>query len=601
MKLVTTQRAVSLLLAVTTLAAIYVVLRPAAGNGWVLDSLTGLVAAATALAVCARMSLVMSSRGAQRYWQIVLVLLGLVAIGQFAEPSVAKMEAMLGIDGMGDYFMLAAAVAVQWLLGRFDPVPVGTQRVLWGALILQVIGTVTGRLGAAPGVDDAFTSWPVVTDFVRLMTMQLYLLGTILFVSYLRQQIFALNRRPRDIGDMARYLFVTHRLFQQQRYPRIGRFTIPGGRLSLGIGRFFAWFFPMAPRVRARFQRSLWSQFCDLCVLGFRHGLDAQAYYMFEFYRPGPRARASGYLTRYETKNGLFKILNRQIPKNDHRTPLGDKLAMQQLCAAHGIPCVPNLVFAENGQVQFQSDRRADFQQDLFLKPRQLKGARGTEVIRFSGGSFIREDGEMLSHDGLMQHIAQRSRETALLAQPRIMNHPDLADLAVHSLVPIRVLTCLDEAGNPVVTHGMLRVLCKLEPDWPTDVELGAPVDLQSGILGEMTGDKPEMAFDWYANHPITHAHVLGRQVPHWDQVRAIALAAHAICKDRLLIGWDIAVGPQGALLLEGNSYADVDFPQRVHRCSIGDSPLGPLLFSRLVDVENRIATGRLAQGGSGD
>ena len=76
--------------------------------------------------------------------------------------------------------------------------------------------------------------------------------------------------------------------------------------------------------------------------------------------------------------------------------------------------------------------------------------------------------------------------------------------------------------------------------------------------------------------------------------IQSIALAAHSACRDRLLVGWDIAVGPDGAVMLEGNSYPDVDFLQRSHQCAIGDSPLGPLLYSRLVDLERRASTGTL-------
>ena len=233
-------------------------------------------------------------------------------------------------------------------------------------------------------------------------------------------------------------------------------------------------------------------------------------------------------------------------------------------------------------------------ERDLFIKPRQLKGARGTQLVRHSAGGYVDRNGATLSLDHLLRGIAQRSKEAPLLVQPRIKNHPDLADLADQSLIVIRVITCLDDNGAPVVTHGMLRVLCKLEPDWPTNIELGASVDLRSGNLGKMTGDKAGMALDWYEDHPVTHARVLGRCVPYWSEVCAVALAAHSACKDRLLVGWDVAIGPAGALLLEGNSYADVDFLQRVHRCSIGDSPLGPLLFSRLIDLERRMAAGTL-------
>jgi hypothetical protein len=158
----------------------------------------------------------------------------------------------------------------------------------------------------------------------------------------------------------------------------------------------------------------------------------------------------------------------------------------------------------------------------------------------------------------------------------------------------IRVVTCLDEMGKPVITHAVLSNLCKLETNWTTDIEFGAAIDLETGVLDRMTGDKADLWLEWYEDHPVTHARVLGRPVPCWDEVRSISLAAHAACNDRLLVGWDIAIGPNGALLLEGNSYPDVDFLQRAHQCAIGDSRLGPLLYSRLVDIERRSATGTL-------
>jgi hypothetical protein len=80
--------------------------------------------------------------------------------------------------------------------------------------------------------------------------------------------------------------------------------------------------------------------------------------------------------------------------------------------------------------------------------------------------------------------------------------------------------------------------------------------------------------------------------MPHWEAIKAIALQAHDAAHGRLLVGWDIAVTADGPLLLEGNSYPDVDFPQRVCRMGIGESPLGAPLHAALVDLERRIAAG---------
>lgn len=591
MKFVASQREVSLFLGATTLVALLAILLPGPGGGWVLESLSGIVTAAAIIAVCVRLALGVPNPAARHFWLAVLALLGLLCLSRFVESFGDVIAVSRHVD-VGDYLMLAAA-PVMWLTARHDPIPRGPYRLFLLAFVVQLVGTAI-ELAAGDRTGGASGPWRIETDLFDLISVQLYLLGVAWFVARLRWRMLTIDRRPSDVGDLARYLFVSSRLFKKQRHPRIAGFALPGGKLVFDLGRFLSWFPHMAPRVRARFGLGLWRQLRDICAIALRHGLDTQAYYMFELYRDEVRARASGFLTRYETKNGLFKVLTWQVPKSRRRIVLGDKLGMYRLFRENVIPCVPILIIAEDGKLQFEQERPSDLERDLFIKPRKLKGARGTEIVRYAGGRYTTASGAGLSRDELLEYLAARSREAPVLVQPLIVNHPELADLAGQALLPLRVITCLDEAGRPAITHAFLRVMCKLEPDWRTNVELGAPIDLGRGTLGRMTGDKAEMWLDWYDDHPVTHARVLGRAVPHWDEVRRIVLAAHDVCRDRLLIGWDVAICPDGPLLLEGNSYADVDFPQRVHRCAIGDSPLGPILYARLVDLERRIATGTM-------
>ena len=581
-------RGLALPLGAATLIAIFVV-----GSGpeylWIVDALTGLAAIAAAFQVCARLALSAPSPAAQRLWLAALALLILVSVGQFAAALTGRAAPSGLIEDVVDILLLPGVLVVLWLGARWEAMPLPARRAFQLAVAIQaaaVVAVLWSRSGDP--------SPRLIADFLALLSIQFYALGAAFFVAGLRRRLFVEQGRAADVGDFARYLFATSLLFKKVRHPRIGNFTLPGHKLVLDAGRFFAWFPKMAPLVRDRFGVGICRQFRDLYVLAFRHGLDTQAYYMFELFRPEFRARASGYLTRYETKNGLFKVLTWQVPKSQRRIMLGDKLGVNKICEEHGIPTVPILVLAEDGQLQRQCERPAEFEQDLFIKPRQAKGSRGAEVVRFTGGKFVAEDGTTLDHEGLMELIAQRSKGRAILVQPRIRNHPGIADLADQALIRIRVITCLDQDGAPVITHAVLSNLCKLEPNWVTDFEYGAAVELESGVLGQMTGDKGRMWLDWFDEHPMTHARVTGRALPCWDQARAIALAAHAVCRDRLLVGWDIAIGQQGALLLEGNSYPDVDFLQRAYRAPIGDSPLGPLLYARLVEIEQRTAAGTL-------
>jgi hypothetical protein len=574
--LVDSQRSLLIFLGVATLIALGALLAP--GTVWFLDVLTGIVAAAAAFVACTRLALGIPHAAARRAWQTALVLFGLVCVGQLAAPF-----SHLTINVAANGVLLAVALALLWLIAKADPVPAAARRMLWSALAIQAAGVTASMLG-----------WVVAADFVSLIAIQFYLLGVATFVASVRHDLFVVQRRASDVGDFARYLYATSRLFKKIRHPRIGNFTVPGHKPVFVLVRFLTWFPTIGPRVRAKVGVGLWRQFRDLCVVALRHGLDAQVYYMFELYRSERRARTSGYLTRYEMKNGLYKVLTWQVSKTTRRIMLGDKLGMNRICEENGIATVPILMVAEDGDLEYRCERSAGLQRDLLLKPRQSKGSRGIEVIRYSGGKHLCENGATLDQDGLIALIARRSKEAPILVQPLIKNHPGLADLADQALMRMRVITCLDQGGNPMLTHAVLSNLCKLETGWPTDIELGAAVDLESGALGMMTGDKADAWLDWSEDHPITRARVLGRVVPCWDEIRSIALAAHAACRDRALVGWDIAVGEDGAVLLEGNSYPDVDFLQRSHQCAAGDSPLGPLLYARLAELERRVATGTL-------
>ncbi len=586
MKLVDSHRWVLGFLGVATLLALAAGFGPAAGWAWVTGCLAGLVAAAAAVMALSRLVLGVPGVAAGLAWRAVLALLILSSLGHVAGAFAGGGLSWIGAAG-GVLAVLAIALTLILALG-FDPMPAAVRALLCLALLVQ---------GAGIAVDGAVYSAARTTsaaDFLALLAVELYLLGAVALVAAVRREMFVVRSRPEDVGDLARYLYATSGLFRKVRHPRIGNFTVPGHKLVLCLGRFLSWFPRIAPEVRDKCGVGLWRQFCDLCVVAIRHGLDTQVYYMFELYRPARQARASGYLTRYEMKNGLYKVLTWQVSKTKRRIMLGDKLGMARICEKNGIPTVPILVVAENGNLEFRCAQPSGLQQDLFLKPRQSKGSKGAEVVRYSGGRYVTEDGATLDHDGLIALIARRSKDEPYLVQPLIRNHPGLADLADQALMRIRVVTCLDGQGHPVITHGVLSNLCKLETNWATDIEFGAAIDLETGILGMMTGDKAEMWVDWHENHPVTHARVLGRQVPCWDQVRSIVLAAHAACNDRFLVGWDIAIGPDGAVLLEGNSYPDVDFLQRANQGAIGDSPLGPLLYARLVEIERRSAAGTL-------
>jgi hypothetical protein len=176
-----------------------------------------------------------------------------------------------------------------------------------------------------------------------------------------------------------------------------------------------------------------------------------------------------------------------------------------------------------------------------------------------------------------------------MMVLPRLRNHPAIADMATESLITVRMVTVLDEALQPELVVAYLRVLAKLEPDWPVKKpisEYAAAVDLETGRLDAMTGDKPECLSQWHERHPVTGVEIVGRPVPCWEQVVALVQRAHRVVSDRVLVGWDVAITPEGPVLLEGNSYPDVHYPQRIHRTPYGEMRVGDLLRFHMARLE---------------
>jgi len=140
------------------------------------------------------------------------------------------------------------------------------------------------------------------------------------------------------------------------------------------------------------------------------------------------------------------------------------------------------------------------------------------------------------------------------------------------------------------VTHAMLRNLAKLEPDWHTTEEFAAAIDIDTGRLGLMCGDRNMAPDAWWERHPKTGAPIAGRIIQNWPAVAELAARAHRVFNGRMIIGWDLALTPDGPMVIEGNSDPDTHFLQRVHRQMIGRSRMEPLLRHHLQTAERLLA-----------
>lgn len=398
--------------------------------------------------------------------------------------------------------------------------------------------------------------------------------------------------QPVEIGATSRELFSQQRLFSRARYPTTYRVLHRRGlRQAMTIAMAAVFGAMLAPRIRRLGGKSVWVQLRELARMGLGQRVDARTYYLLELYRPSGHKESRYYLTRYETKNGLFTALNKMRGKpQDRPHNMTDKAAFARSCAELGVATPPILLMAQDGVIETRVDVAA-LDRDLFAKLRRGRGTKRTSQFRRVGPHlYLDRTGALLNLEQIVEGLRLQSlerfgnRSASLIVQPRLINHPSLADLAEQSLVTIRIVTCRNERDEPEATHGILRILSKIEPAWDTapDTEFGAAIDVHSGVLGWLTGDRPETCLHWYDRHPITGAQVLGRRLEQWQELVDLALRAHAGFPNRILLGWDLALTPGGPVMLEGNCNMDVAFVQRTYREPIGRSRLGELLAHHL-------------------
>jgi hypothetical protein len=309
-----------------------------------------------------------------------------------------------------------------------------------------------------------------------------------------------------------------------------------------------------------------------------------ESYYRYEWYRPDNRARAAEYLHGHENSSVLYGALTGGADL-ERLAPLTDKVAFADHARAHGLAVVPTLAVVRHGEITRTVGEIPPA--DLFVKP--LDGKRGKDAHRWvhqSGQDGFRRYGlpSVVPRAELLRVLAEESAGRSLLVQPCLVNHPDLADLALDAVVTCRVVTITDERGEPEPVIATFRMPAARD----TTVDnmhrggIAAPVEIGTGVLGPATGYATAGPATRHRRHPVTGAAIDGRPLPLWYEVLALVREAHRCLHPRVIVGWDVSVGPSGPVLLEGNERPGVGGLQRLHDLPLGSHRFGKLLAFHL-------------------
>ncbi|HIY65386.1 MAG TPA: hypothetical protein H9830_03815 [Candidatus Agrococcus pullicola] len=175
----------------------------------------------------------------------------------------------------------------------------------------------------------------------------------------------------------------------------------------------------------------------------------------------------------------------------------------------------------------------------VFCKPLRARHGSGAFIV-----DLPRSRDELRS---VYNDLMSRNR---LIVEESIQQHALVRDFYPRSINTVRVIALQDSEGVHVISAPM-----RFGHQGITDNFSGGgmvcDVDLDTGRILTAAIDKTGTV---YESHPYSGKPFIGFQVPHWDQVVDIAVNAMSMQSDVNYIGWDVAIQPEGACIVEGNS-----------------------------------------------
>ena len=196
--------------------------------------------------------------------------------------------------------------------------------------------------------------------------------------------------------------------------------------------------------------------------------------------------------------------------------------------------------------------------QRLFCKPLDGECGRGIFVLRIEDGQFFIEDRHTDSNT-LLGYLNQGR----YLVQEFITQHSEMSRLHPQSVNCIRLVTVRSLKDKEIhVMPSILRIGAGGSVvDNTSQGGVAVGIDLKTGYLKEYGFFKPQFGLK-AVEHPDSHIRFADFQIPHFDEVKRQACYFHSMLPDIHSIGWDIAVGEDGPIFVEGNDNWEPNGPQ---------------------------------------
>jgi hypothetical protein len=269
--------------------------------------------------------------------------------------------------------------------------------------------------------------------------------------------------------------------------------------------------------------------------------------------------------------------ISETLNPEEARGRVGRKDRFAAACARHGLP-VPRLLAihrrtrpgtvpdaAVGGARLSWLDRLGAA--EFVVKPAVSGYGRGVRVCARVAPSRYRDaQGVQLEADALLAWMDDVGGRHGCVIQERVRNHAAIEALSgSRYLQTVRFYTLLDRSGEPRLLHAYFKLIAG--DNFVDNFRAGdtgnllALPGLEDGVLGPALAPDRRGRLVEVLRHPDTGARIDGFRLPDWSAARGLAFDAARAFAPLRLVGWDVAIGPDGPILIEGNWNSDPPNP----------------------------------------
>lgn len=227
---------------------------------------------------------------------------------------------------------------------------------------------------------------------------------------------------------------------------------------------------------------------------------------------------------------------------------------------------IPTVALSHDESVYLPEAKTYISVEEFFSKERKMfckinNGECANDVFLFEkkSGKYYLDNRE-----SSLLELKKNIKGSKFIFQNVIQQHEVLSNLNGGSVNSIRIITVKGLSGEINIFSSFLRLGSTSSSFVDNTSAGGLTVSIDSnGILGKYGfyaasfGTKTE-------KHPVSNVVFEGYQLPYWNEVKELVEAAHKQFYNIQSIGWDVAITPNGPILIEGNDNWEIDTPQSI-------------------------------------